>query len=94
MSEVMTPATLTAVCLFLLKRSDEAYARAETMRMLLEKPRQEGGVSLSSEQFDALFAQALEKQKERTREWFRRLLTDVQNEEARQFLAAYEGNPQ
>lgn len=90
MDKPLSAEALTKICHFLLKRSDEAHARAETLRLLLEKH----CPAVTAAEFDALFAQTVTQQKQKTKQWLTDLLTNVRSEEIRQFLATYEGTVQ
>ncbi len=89
MNKPLSAQTLTGLVHFLLKRSNEAHARAETMRMLLEKH----GVFFADE-FSAVFAQQEAAVKERSKLLLSRLLTNERSEAQRQFLEAFEGTVQ
>ncbi len=89
MSTSLKLETLTQLSIFLLKRSDEAFARAETMRMLLE----EHDV-LSPDKFSVLFSRLAAERKEQTKQWLNHLLISEHSEELRRFLEAYKGTVQ
>lgn len=89
MAKPLSPKALTSVVLFLLKRSDEAHARLEAMRMLLENR----GV-FSADEFQNVFHQQEAAVKARSKQWLIRLLTDERSDAQRQFLEEYEGTVQ
>lgn len=89
MNKPLSNEALTQLCEFLLKRSDEAFARAETMRLLLLKH----GVFPQAE-FDALFAQQVANRKDATSRLTDEWSKQAHSEELRRFLESFEGTAQ
>ena len=86
MSRPLSNDALTQLCEFLLKRSDEAFARIDAMRMLLVQKR-----AFSQKEFDAVFSHKVSRRKQATAqlraEWTKR----AQSPEQRQFVASLAG---
>ncbi len=86
MNEQFSNETLTAMCVFLFKRSDEAFARAETMRRLLESKD-----AFSRAEFDALFSQIEGEKWQQTARMLDEKMKQVRSEEQLRFLQSVEG---
>ncbi len=85
----MKNATLSELFVFLLKRSDEAFARAEAMRLLL----QQHGVCSEAE-VETLYAQLVAQKKQQTAQLIARVKKAEHDETLSRLLRDFEGTIQ